>query len=379
MKILLYSNYPLSLDNTKGGVETAIINLLDGFRQMQDTKFDIITHSSKITKVITKDYNENIKIIYLPFKLKFEILDYFFNRKTLSEFICKSNPDIIHIHISGPFILRFIFMKKNNIVITQHGIFVEESKYVFGLKNKLKYMLKIFTEKCIFPKFHNYIFISKYNKLLFPGSLTNKKYVIIPNAISSNYYNLFPNLIVRDRLLYIGTISHRKNILLLIEVLKLLKTEGIEYYLDVIGDFIDVGYKNKVLKLVNSYNLTENICFLGWKTQTEILSLLPNYSFYILPSFQETLPMSIGEVMAAGLIPICSNTGGNNELIDDKINGFLFNPNDPNELKSILKDIRYNNYDIPIMSVKAKTKAYLTNHCELIANKTLKFYKKVLD
>ena len=46
---------------------------------------------------------------------------------------------------------------------------------------------------------------------------------------------------------------------------------------------------------------------------------------FCFPSFREGLSVSLMEAMAAGLPIICSNIRGNNDLIEDEVNGFLCN------------------------------------------------------
>jgi len=52
----------------------------------------------------------------------------------------------------------------------------------------------------------------------------------------------------------------------------------------------------------------------------------------VLPSFVEGMPRSLMEAMASGVPSIGSNIGGTNELIAHGENGFLFPPNDHEEL-----------------------------------------------
>ena len=59
----------------------------------------------------------------------------------------------------------------------------------------------------------------------------------------------------------------------------------------------------------------------------DINEILKAADVFVFPSFQEGLPVSVMEAMAAGLPVICSDIRGNRDLIDKK-GGFLVKPDD---------------------------------------------------
>lgn len=56
----------------------------------------------------------------------------------------------------------------------------------------------------------------------------------------------------------------------------------------------------------------------------------------------EPLGTTLYEAMACEKIVAASATGGSPEIIDDKINGYLFKPDSPEDIYQILKDILLN-------------------------------------
>ena len=60
----------------------------------------------------------------------------------------------------------------------------------------------------------------------------------------------------------------------------------------------------------------------------DIAHCLQAIDVYVLPSFYEGFSMTILEAMAAGLPILAGNVGGNPELVDSGVNGYLFDVND---------------------------------------------------
>ena len=71
----------------------------------------------------------------------------------------------------------------------------------------------------------------------------------------------------------------------------------------------------------------------------DVLSLYRNSDVLCLPSLYEGFPNVICEAMSCGLPIICSNVCDNAFLVEDGINGILFNPKDPENIADAI--IRY--------------------------------------
>ncbi|MGE0009513.1 MAG: glycosyltransferase [Candidatus Babeliales bacterium] len=111
------------------------------------------------------------------------------------------------------------------------------------------------------------------------------------------------------------------------------KYPNIEYIL--IGDG---PCKASIEALAKSLNITQNIHFLGNKTQEELHELASKGHIFLAPSItsrngnEEGIPVSIMEAMARGLPVISTYHSGIPELVQDKITGFLVPEKDVNAL-----------------------------------------------
>ncbi len=377
LKVLMVGTLPLDLKSVRGGVESAIINLLSGFRKLEKLEVVHVSFSKDATKEFESVLTPNVRVLFIPFKSRFPILDYWLNRKKLSQVIEKEAPQIIHIQESEPHLLRFLFYPRKNIVITQHGIMREELKYAKGLVQISKFIFKSTIERFLFPTFNNIIFISEYNRNLFKGRLLNSCQIY--NAVNPDFFNHnSDSSIDRNSLIYVGVISRRKNLKMVIDALHQLQKLHINYSLQVVGGYKDGdnSYKEEIDGLVKAYGLTNQITFHGWLKQNEIPDLIKQSAYFILPSKQESLPVSIAEAMAMGKGVIATDVGAVREMFEDKVSGYLIKRDDINGLVNLLLELNQNKR-LSELSMNAKKEAYEKYHPDSNAQKTFAFYNQV--
>lgn len=103
-----------------------------------------------------------------------------------------------------------------------------------------------------------------------------------------------------------------------IKALGKLKKEGITNYQ---YQLIGLGDDSFLRKVARENDVEDEVVFLGSKTHEDVFNWLDEVDIYIQPSYQEGLCRAIVEAMSRGCPIICSNAGGNNELIEEK---FIF-------------------------------------------------------
>lgn len=88
--------------------------------------------------------------------------------------------------------------------------------------------------------------------------------------------------------------------------------------------------------LINELGIVEFVWMTG--DRNDIADILRLLDVFVLPSLGEGISNTILEAMATGLPIIATNVGGNPELIEDGVNGYLVPCNDPENLaESIVK------------------------------------------
>lgn len=245
--------------------------------------------------------------------------------------------DIIHMHMASRnstfrknFYLKISKFLHKKVIIHLHGgefkIFYlnECNKYK---QNKIKKLFK-FADKVIVLSEEWKIFLSSFvdeNKIVI---LNNS--VLLPRNFTKNLKN--------KKILFLGDIGNRKGIFDLIYVFNdLLKIDrDFELYIGGNGDI------NKMSNLINELNLNKHVHYLGWIDNNKKKRYLKDCTYYILPSYNENLPISILESMSYKCISISTNVGGIPSLIKNNINGFIIEPGSKEELLNLIINIKDN-------------------------------------
>jgi glycosyltransferase involved in cell wall biosynthesis len=115
----------------------------------------------------------------------------------------------------------------------------------------------------------------------------------------------------------------------ILQFLKSLKTfDGLKVYLAGDGEDTDL-YKSFVKKR----NLQQNIYFLGNLNARDLINYYQKSDVCVLPSIFDQSPLAIVEAASQGMPLFVSERCGNHpELVEEGVNGFIFNPDDSFEI-----------------------------------------------
>lgn len=135
------------------------------------------------------------------------------------------------------------------------------------------------------------------------------------------------------RFLFMGEIGHRKGVFDIIRALTDHKVE-LEGQIKLrIG-----GNKNEeqLLSAIKDSGLEKMVCFEGFVSGDKKIELLNWADVFILPSFNEGLPISILEAMSYSMPIISTPVGGIPEVVDVK-NGIIVTPGNKDEIYKAMK------------------------------------------
>ena len=146
----------------------------------------------------------------------------------------------------------------------------------------------------------------------------------------------------KTHLTCVGTLHEVKGQRPLIEACALLKSRGVDFQLNLVGD----GPDQKLLEeMVELHQLTEQVVFSGRCTRSEVAAILRSTDIVVAPSVptqdgrREGIPVALMEAMACGVPVVASQISGIPELVADGTNGRLVPPNDAQALADALEQL----------------------------------------
>lgn len=118
----------------------------------------------------------------------------------------------------------------------------------------------------------------------------------------------------------------------------------------------DGPLRQSIEKLIVTCDVSESVKMLGLRN--DIPELLGISDCFVLSSLSEGLSCSIIESMAAGLPSIVTNVGGNPELVQEGVTGYLVDPNNPSALCEQMKKMYVQDRERKKMAAAARAVAY---------------------
>lgn len=136
------------------------------------------------------------------------------------------------------------------------------------------------------------------------------------------------------RLLYLGEISNRKGAFDLLQAI----ADNRNYFshkleLRMGGNIVD----GDIRAFIRENNMQDFVSYLGWVAGSAKESLLRWADLYILPSYNEGLPVAILEAMSHGIPVISTPVGGIPEIVHNGSNGTIVQPGNTDEITTALK------------------------------------------
>lgn len=283
----------------------------------------------------------NVDIDFLPTYIEEDILKKIvFFLKALIIYCYKlvtNSFDIAHIHMSykGSFFRKLIIVKlgrlfKKKIIIHMHG-----SEFEIFYKNsnlKIKKMISDMFFGC-----DKIIVLGESWKEVVKKISENSEVSVLRNAVSLPKYiaKWSKNSI---NVLFLGVLIKRKGIDDLIESIKILSDRGVLDKLNYNFIIGGSGPEEKNIKhKISEYKIDKYVDMVGWVDGKFKEDLLRNSQIFILPSYNEGLPMGILEAMSFGIPVISTNVGSIGELVINDVNGYIVDTNSPQEIADVLE------------------------------------------
>ena len=290
-------------------------------------------------------------------------------RKLLREI----QPDIVHGQgTERECALAAVFSGYPN-VLTLHGNMRVHAKRGEN-KGKAYYRLAAFLEGIALRRTDGVVSISSYtDEMVKPLA---KRTWLLPNAAESGYFEATHHPTEPPTVLFVGGLDERKNPIGFIKACALLfKESGWKFRLCGTGAK-GSAYLSELEALAAQHPWIE---LAGWKSREELLVEMERASLLVLPTFEDNCPMVVLESMAVGLPVIASKVGGVPDLITEGKTGMMFDPTDPESMKSVTAKMIGSPEFRAQIGQAAKNEALLRFHPKVVAEAHLEIYREVLS
>lgn len=354
---------------------------------------DIMTGPEKVARRIFDIYAKENKSVFIEYFFdgkKYGIFKKLFGKEIMESadgscilrlgvfpllaFLVKNKPKIIHIitferFAVAAFICRFFFNVK--IIYSLHGLIVHENKLFTGVKGYSGFKDKL-AEK-IFIKYSDILLLlSNRFKLLLDSyyKINNSKVRFVKNGIDKEFNEAGSKKYFNENILKIVFIADKgrkeKGFLFLKESLEKIKMEIELHIVDKEIRKNDIRFDNKLIKV---------FCY-DKMNPAALAEFLIDKDVFISASSYEPFGITTVECMAAGAIPVLTRETGASEIIEDGVNGYLFDFNDGAKLEEILLILKE---DIELRKTVSKeaVKIYNTLNWESVNNDYTKIYKSL--
>jgi glycosyltransferase involved in cell wall biosynthesis len=258
-----------------------------------------------------KDNSQIIKHIRIPHR-KFVIKTFI----KLIKFVKDNNIDVIHSHGKGSGIYSRIlnfFLRKIKVIHTFHGL----GNIIYkGILNKIK---NVYPERLLKKYTLTFISVSEGEKKMATSILNIKSEAIkvvyngVKDTINEKNTNSPKQVVTFSRF------SHQKNMMASYDIIK--KTNK-----NILFNWIGDGDDFNMLKSKKEKENIKNLTLTGFKNKPQ--RFLTKGSIYLSTARHEGLPLALLEAEANGIPIVATNVVGNNEVVIDGYNGFLFSEED---------------------------------------------------
>ncbi|MGC9362894.1 MAG: glycosyltransferase, partial [Candidatus Syntrophosphaera sp.] len=197
--------------------------------------------------------------------------------------------------------------------------------------------------------------------------------VILPNGLDLSRFEPAPKSINPSKLLYIGNLFPAKGVQYLIQALAILKSQGHDFYLDVVGSG---AYGRELEQLAITLNVHDKVSFKGVVLPDQIPELLTRHDALVLPTLKESFGIVLIEALASGLPVISTYSGGPEHIVGPEV-GILVKPGSGQALSEGIIRLfnKWDNFE------PERIREYCRNHFDIrrISPKLAQIYREAVD
>lgn len=170
-------------------------------------------------------------------------------------------------------------------------------------------------------------------------SLSKKVHPII-NFVDVNRFTPSEAPIRKEtlRIVTVARYTQQKNVLTYLKAVRMVKDMGLNVHFDWYGDKKhNAAYFAEIEKVYQQLDIADYMTL--HDPNQKIEEEYRNADIFCLPSLYEGYPNVVAEAMSCGLPILCSNVYENPYIVEEGMNGFLFNPESPKAIAEAINNM----------------------------------------
>lgn len=412
ISVIWFSNCVLShsLSNASGSWLFSMSHLLNETKKVRLVNIAI---DCKVKSIEHKKISDNFEEYVLPqWRLNKSGLPSKEHIKSIEE-LCKNiNPDIIHVwgvenyfcrivptfKVSSKRLLEIQGLRNTCAQVYYGDLTTTELLKCIALRDFIFPFLSIFSQKRTFQKLGNQDLkvLSNYNNIstqsdwvraqlsgYYNANIYETKMSIRREFLEQPKWN-YPNTNDISLFWCSATLFPYKSFQTVIKALKVLKKDYPCIKLYVAGNikpernFLLSGYYKYIRSLINSYDLNDNVIYVGSLNPSGMIDLMSKCICSVQTSYVESYSLALAESMALGLPSVVSYAGAMPELAVDNVSGLYYQPGDYMSCAYKIKKLISNPKLAESLSEESYKRARQMSSDELVVRKQLEIYESIL-
>jgi glycosyltransferase involved in cell wall biosynthesis len=261
-------------------------------------------------------------------------------------------PDVVIAYLNSPTVIACLFKifsrEKFRLIVSDRN-----TTQVLTIAERVRFFLYRWADSIV-PNSHTQ---ARFIKSHYPG-LTHKV-VPITNFVDTDAFA--PSLKMKEqseviRMLMVGRIAPQKNVVTFLQAIAIVIEQGAKLQVDWYGRPNPQVYYEECLEERRRLGL-ENVVQFHDPTD-QIPQKYHEADVFCLPSIYEGFPNVVCEAMSSGLPVLCSSICDNPDLVEDGVNGFIFDPKSASDIaENILKFLALNYSERVQMGAESRRQA----------------------
>lgn len=323
-----------------GGGEQYVYDTTNALNQYGN---DVYVAVDKNNEMLQKKYSEITKVV----KCNLYDISGLLSLYKLKEYILANKINFIICHSGHAMLLCMLlkFMTGKKLIMVKHNVIPAKKDFYHCWQRK-----------------HTDAFICV-SKLVYDmqtrelNENNKSKYHLIYNGIDTKKFAC-ANVIEKHRsnfiIGYAGRIAKDKGIDILLIAFAVLVKKYPDIKLKIAG-IDEKGYLAEIQNMITKYNLQKSVEYLGYVD--DMVYFYHSLDVFVLPSVvREAFGLVICEAMYCGVPVITTNSGAQEEIIDNNINGYIVDSGNVEQLTNIIEQIYLNPIETKQIALHGKQK-----------------------